>query len=180
MNVVSAFTAKHLLLTVLMLTITNIATAESDADLDFFETTFGYFSAELERAKEEGKKGILLFFELDDCPFCLRMRTTVLNQADVQKFFRRHFLIFSIDIEGQTEMVDFKGQEMTAKYFSDKINRVRGTPTISFFDLTGKRVARYIGATSGVEEFMWLGRYVIEAQYKKMPFVKYKRQMRQP
>ncbi len=154
------------------------ATTERDPDLHFFETTFGDFSEELVRAKQEGKKGILLFFELDDCPFCARMKKNVLNQPDVQKFFRHHFLLFSVDIEGQTEIVDFKGQSMTAKTWSEKVHRIRGTPTFSFFDLTGKRIARYIGATADVEEFMWLGNYVIEGHYKQMPFVKYKRQQR--
>jgi thioredoxin-related protein len=44
-----------------------------------------------------------------------------------------------------------------------------------FFDLDGKPVARYTGATSGVDEFMWLGEYVAEGQYNDMPFAKYKR-----
>ena len=153
---------------------TPITVAASDADLDFFETTFGDFKEELARAKEEGKKGVFLFFELDDCPFCARMKSTVLNQPEVQKFFRDHFLVFSVDIEGQTEIVDFDGKKMTAQYFAEKVHRVRGTPTMSFFDLTGQRVALYIGATADVEEFMWLGKYVIEEHFKQMPFVKYK------
>lgn len=142
----------------------------------FFDETWGDFSEELARAKEEGKTGVLLFFEMDECPFCHRMKETVLNQPEVQAYFKKHFLNFSVDIEGDLEITDFKGNKMTQKDFAFKDNRVRATPVFAFFDLTGDRVVRYTGATSGVDEFMWLGEYVVNGVYKKMPFTKYKRQ----
>lgn len=58
------------------------------ADMPFFDTTFGDFTEELQLAEEEGKKGILIFFEMDECPFCHRMKTTVLNQPDVIEYFK--------------------------------------------------------------------------------------------
>jgi thioredoxin-related protein len=56
---------------------------------------------------------------------------------------------------------------------------VRATPVIMFFDLDGKPVARYTGATADVDEFMWLGQYVADGIYKDMPFTRYKRERRQ-
>lgn len=142
----------------------------------FFHSTWGQFPEELEKARAEGKKGILLFFELDECPFCHRMKTQVLNQPEVQAFFREHFLNFHIDIEGDVEMTDFDGQVTTQKVFSAKDNRVRATPVFAFYDLEGKQIVRYTGATSGVDEFLLLGDYVTQGIYKQMPFTKYKRQ----
>ena len=64
------------------------------------------------------------------------------------------------------------------KYFA-KIGRNRGaTPVFAFFDMKGKLVVRYTGASSGIDEFMWLGEYASEAVYKKMTFSKYKRMKR--
>lgn len=142
----------------------------------FFNETWGDFSEELEKARAEGKKGVLIFFEMDECPFCHRMKKTVLNQPEVQAFFRERFLCFSIDIEGDVEMTDFHGKTITQKDFAFKVNRVRATPVFAFFDLEGNRVVRYTGATSGIEEFMWLGEYVAKGLYKEMRFTKYKRQ----
>jgi len=142
----------------------------------FFNETWGDFSEELKTARAEGKKGILLFFEMDECPFCHRMKETVLNQPDVQAYFRKHFLSFSVDIEGDVEMTDFQGKVMPQKDFAFKINRVRVTPVFAFYDLDGKRIVRYTGATSSVEEFMWLGEFVEKGIYKEMRFAKYKRQ----
>jgi thioredoxin-related protein len=163
----------------LFLLLGRVGIAEADAGRDpytyFFNETWGQFPEELEKARAEGKQGILLFFELDECPFCHRMKTTVLNQPEVQAFFREHFLNFAIDIEGDVEMTDFNGKVTTQKIFSEKDNRVRATPVFAFYDLQGKQVVRYTGATSGVDEFLLLGEYVAQGIYKEMPFTKYKR-----
>lgn len=153
------------------------AMAESrDPYTHFFNQTWGDFSEEVVAAREQGKQGILFFFEMDECPFCHRMKTTVLNQPEVQAYFREHFLCFSIDVEGDVEIVDFEGNPTTQKEFASKANRVRATPVFAFYDLQGKPVTRYTGATAGVEEFLWLGEYVAEGVYKHMRFTKFKRQ----
>ena len=152
------------------------AASARDPATHFFDETWGDLRDELQQARDEGKKGILLFFELDECPFCHRMKRSVLNQPEVQEYFRKHFRIFIIDIEGDVEMVDFQGNTTTQKDFSFKANRVRATPVIAFYDLDGKEIMRYTGATSGAEEFLWLGRFVAEGHYKDMRFTKYKRQ----
>lgn len=141
----------------------------------FFDSTFGNFSEELETAKEEGKKGILIFFEMDECPFCHWMKTNVLNQEKVQDFYKKNFLIYSVDIEGDVEVTNFQGKAMTQKDFAFKENRVRATPVIAFFDLQGKRVVRFTGRTGSVDEFLLLGQYVVDKEYEKTKFSKYKR-----
>ncbi len=141
----------------------------------FFDESFGDYSEELENAKQQNKKGILLFFEMDECPFCHRMKTTILNQPEVIKFFKENFLIFKVDIEGDIEITDFQGKVTTEKEFSFKQHRVRATPVFAFFDLSGKRIVRYTGATSSVKEFIWLGEYVVTGAYKSMSFTRYKK-----
>ncbi|MDH5518361.1 MAG: thioredoxin family protein [Gammaproteobacteria bacterium] len=154
-----------------------VAGAASAADeRAIFDQTLGDFTEELVEARDQGKQGILLFFEMDECPFCHRMKTTVLNQPEVIKYFKKHFLIFSIDIESDVEMTDFSGKTMLMKDFAEIHNRVRATPVFVFLDLNGKLTTRYTGPASGVEEFMWLGEYVLNEEYKKVRFTKYKRQ----
>lgn len=142
----------------------------------FFDQSLGHFNEELKLARDQGKKGILLFFEMDECPFCHYMKDNVLNQSEVQAFYKENFLNFSVDVEGDVEIVDFEGRTMAQKDFAFKINRVRATPVFAFYDLEGKRVMRYIGKTSGVREFMLLGQYVVDGAYKETKFTKYKRQ----
>jgi thioredoxin-related protein len=154
------------------------ASGPRDPYVHFFQQSLGDFTEELQVAKEEGKQAVMLFFEQDECPFCHYMKNTVLNQPEVQEYFRKHFALFAIDIEGDVEMTDFEGQTMKMKDFAFKLNRVRATPVIAFYDMEGKRVVRHIGKTSGVDEFMLLGRFVAEGTYKKMRFTKYKREQR--
>jgi len=142
----------------------------------FFEDTFGDFQEELAAARKEGKVGVLIFFGMDDCPFCHRMKRTVLNQPQVQDWYRARFKIFSVDTEGDTEIKDFQGRAMPAKDFALKVNRVRATPVFAFYDLNGERVARYTGATKDAEEFLWLGEFVADGHYKSTNFSIYKRQ----
>ena len=139
----------------------------------FFQSTFGDLKAELVAAKAQGKQGIFLFFEMDDCPFCSRMKSTILNQADVQDAYRAQFLVYSIDVNGDTPLTDFQGKETTEKAFS-LTNRVRATPTLLFFDLNGKLVTRFTGPTKNAAEFLLLGRYVTEGAYATQSFAQFK------
>lgn len=158
--------------------LTSVSRAEPrDPYVYFFNETWNDFSEELQKARDQGKKAVFVFFEMDECPFCHYMKQNVLNQPEVQAYFRENFLSFSVDIEGDIEVADFAGNTMTQKAFADK-NRVRATPVLGFFDLEGGKAARFTGRTAGVEEFMLLGRYVAEGHYKEMPFLKYKRLQR--
>ncbi len=149
-------------------------TSRDPADY-FFDQSMGDFKEELETAQELGKSGILLFFDEDGCPFCYRMKTTVFNQVPVQEYFKKHFLIFPVDREGDVEIVDFDGNSIAEKDFALKKFRVRATPVFAFFDLEGNLVTRYTGATRNAEEFMWLGEYVVKGIYREMRFTRYKR-----
>ena len=150
----------------------------ASAEQSFFDQHLGDLSEELENAQSENKKGILIFFEMQECPFCRRMKTTVLNQPKVVEYYKKHFFIFPVDIEGSVGLVDFQGNNTTEKDFSFIQNWVRATPVLAFFDLEGKRVARYTGPTSGVEEFLWLGEFVVNEEYKNTNFIRYKRTRR--
>lgn len=146
----------------------------------FFNSTFGDFAEELENARDGGKQAILIMFEMEDCPFCQRMKQMVLSRPEVQAYFRAHFLQFMVDIEGDIELVDFKGETTTEKDFAFKQHRVRATPVFMFFDLNGEPIpgARFTGATSGAEEFLLFGRYVTEKAYENTTFTRYKRENR--
>ncbi|MEE8379805.1 MAG: thioredoxin family protein [Gammaproteobacteria bacterium] len=101
----------------------SIASVGRDPSTHFFNETWGNFQEELVKAREEGKKGILLFFEIDIFPFCHRMNRTVLNQPEVQDYFRENFLIFGVDVEGDVEMVDFDGKTINqTQVFGDGLS----------------------------------------------------------
>lgn len=161
---------------IIFLLFSSAQAATRDPGEFFFDQSLGNFSDELEAARDEGKKGILIMFEMDECPFCHRMKTRVLNQSEVQDYFKQHFLIYTVDIEGDVEITDFQGNTMKEKDFAFKVHKVRATPVFGFFDLDGKMMTRFTGATNDAREFLWLGDFVVNDHYKKTNFSSYKRQ----
>lgn len=142
---------------------------------DFFDFSDESYKDDVSNAKDDGKKAVMIFFSMADCPFCSKMKNNVLNQEDVIKYYKENFAIFEHDIDGQIEIEDFKGEAMTQKDFAFK-QRVRATPVIAFYDLDGKRIFSRTGY-SNKEEFLILGKYIAEGKYKTENFVRYKRAM---
>ncbi|MDT8281892.1 MAG: thioredoxin family protein [Gammaproteobacteria bacterium] len=142
----------------------------------FFDQSFNNLKEELEIAIDEKKSGVFIMFSDKDCPWCLKMKTTILNQVDVQDYYHQHFRLLTVDIRGDALMTDFQGNEVDEKDFAFKQHRVRATPVFMFFDTEGNTVMRLTGIVRNVEEFMWLGEFVVSGAYKKTNFTKYKRQ----
>ena len=168
------------LLALLVLLSVGVSASPRDAEQYFFDQSFGDFTEELQTAREQGKKGILIMFEMDECPFCRRMKKTVLNRKEVQDYFRKNFRILSIDVEGDLELTDFQGKETTQKEFSLKQFRVRATPVFQFVGLDGKPIknGRLTGATKNASEFMLLGKFIVDEENKKQSFSRYKRKQK--
>ncbi len=159
--------------------ISQIVSAETrDPEEYFFHQTFGDLQEEVELAQEEGQVCILVMFELNDCPWCERMKVTILNQVDVQDYYQKNFRIITMNVEGDNLIVDFEGNEVPEKDFALKYNRIRATPVFLFLDLKGEPVMRYTGATKDAEEFMLLGEFVVDKHYERTNFVKFKRERR--
>lgn len=172
---------KKYIFSLLVLWFSSLAYAETrDVGL-FFDQNLGDLKAELANAKKEGKKAVLLMFELEDCPFCHRMKRTILNQSEVQDYYRKNFLIFSVDAAGANALTDFNGKETTEKAYA-LASRVRATPVFAFYDLDGNAITRYTGAAKDVNEFLLFGKYVAEGAYKnkEMSFPKYKQSQVRP
>lgn len=143
----------------------------ADAD-KFFDQSLGDFSAELKAARQAGKLGVLLMFEVEGCPYCRKMRQQVLSRDDVQSYFRKHFAIFSVDANGDVVITDFSGKEISEKAYARAL-RIRGTPSFVVVGTAGRELARLSGAARDAEEFMQFGRYVTDGHYKTQSIEQY-------
>lgn len=152
------------------------APTSRDAMTHFFEQSFGNLKEELALAKQESKQGVLIMFNDPDCPWCQKMKATVLSRPDIQDYYRKYFRNLHVDTRGDAPITDFSGREMTEKDFAFKEHRVRATPVFIFFGLDGKPAMRFTGATRDAEEFLWLGEFVVSGEYKTRNFPVYKRE----
>ncbi|OGI41665.1 MAG: hypothetical protein A2150_02935 [Candidatus Muproteobacteria bacterium RBG_16_64_11] len=142
----------------------------------FFDQSFGNIREELQAARSDGKLGMVIMFDDEDCPWCQKMKATILTQARVQEYYRKHFRVIHLDVKGDAPVTDLSGKEMAQKDFAFLRHRVRATPVFVFLDLDGQAINRYTGASKDADEFLLLAEFVVSGAYKTGNFVAYKRQ----
>ena len=86
---------------------------------------------------------------------------------------RRHFVSFTVDINGSVPLKDFSGRDVTEKAFAASA-KARATPTFAFHDLNGTEIVRITGAVRDVGEFKLLAEFVASGAYKTRQFAEYK------
>ena len=162
----------RLLLLLTCVTATSSLASDSqscDARDNFFTLSFGDLPEEIQLASDEGKLGMLLFFEADECPYCEHMIQYVFNQRSVQDWYGERFVSISIDLHGDVEIKDFNGVSLSTKNFSKQRN-VFVTPVIAFIDLNGEEIYRHVGMIKTAQEFLLLGKFVEDGQYRNMDY----------
>ena len=144
----------------------------------FWDDPFKDLQADVEQAESEGKAGVFAFFEMDECPFCHRMKTQVFTDPAVQAYIKEHLVTVSIDIEGDVMMTDPSGASLKEKDFAFERYRVRATPVMIFFDTEGEPAVRYTGPTHTPDDFIKLMEFFVSGAYEEpgMNFFKYKKQ----
>ncbi len=153
----------------------NVVSAEAQAN--FFNENFHDYQENLEEANDQKKLGIFVFFYLDDCPFCHKMRQQVLNQKSVIAFYNKNFLNYEEDANGSIEVVNFKGKLTTQRLFSAEEHNVFATPVLAFFDLKGKMVSYRTGFLNAAD-FLLFGQFVKDKRYLETNFIRYKRKIK--
>lgn len=138
----------------------------------FFALSFGDLPEELQVAKEQGKQGLLLFFEAEGCPYCLGMLKQVFSQKRVQDWYQERFLSIAVDIHGDVEIKDFDGITLPSKVFAQQ-RKVYMTPLLSFIDLNGSEIYRHQGMVRSPEEFLVMGEYIAGGHYFDTEFKVY-------
>ena len=153
----------------ILLSLTSVNVIATDEDTRdprefFFTQSFGDLPEELQTARAQGKKGMLLFFEAEGCPYCFGMLNQVFSQKRVQDWYRERFLSIAVDIHGDVEIKDFDGITLPSKVFAEH-RKVFMTPMLVFIDLAGSEIYRHLGMVKTPEEFLVMGEYIAEGHY---------------
>ena len=123
----------------------------------------------MQLAREDGKLGMLLFFESENCSYCRAMLDRVLSDRRVQDWYRERFVNIAVDIHGDVELKDFDGITLPSKVFAEH-RRIYLTPVVSFLDLEGREIYRHLGMVKTPDEFMILGEYIEGKHYLDTEF----------
>lgn len=149
-----------------------------DADSHFFQASFLDLPEELQLARVEGKRGLAIMFGAEECSPCKRMKRDVLSDPRVQDYYREHFRVLYLDFNGDLEVIDTAGARTTEKEYAARGVRIRGTPSFLFLGLNGEELARVYGEQRCVEEFLWLGEFVISGAHRTTDFKQYRNDRR--
>ena len=109
----------------------------------WFKESFLDFKEDIDEANANGKR-IMVLLHQDGCPYCNALVERNLSQNDIEHMMQNNFDVIAINIWGDREVANIDGKTYTEKTFAQAL-KVQFTPTILFFDETGKIVLRLNG-----------------------------------
>ncbi len=139
----------------------------------FFELSFGDLRADAADARKEGKRGLLLMYHFDACPYCTRVKREVLSRPEVRERFRRDFRAIAVDTRGALEITGFDGRALPEREFA-RAAGVRATPSFQFYSPEGAHLYTHAGALYDPAEFILLGDFIASGAYRGASFADYK------
>jgi thioredoxin-related protein len=117
------------------------------------------------------KKRVLLYFYQDGCPYCAKLLQDNLGQKKLADKTKKHFDVIAINMWGDKEVTDLKGQLTTEKKFTEQM-KVMYTPTLVFLTEKGN-VALRINGYYAPNKFETALDYVRGKNEEKMSFRNY-------
>ena len=119
----------------------------------------------------DGGKHVILFMEMNGCPYCYKMMEENFKNAPYRDFIQQHFDVIALNVRGDREVALNEETTATEKEISNLL-KVRYTPTIIFLNKENKTVARVNGYRN-VEDFKGVLDYVKEKAYKSQKLSAY-------
>lgn len=115
----------------------------------------------------DSNKHLMIFLDLDGCPYCAKMLTESFSSKNrVSDFIKTNFDVIKMRITGTKEITWDENSVMSEKEFAKKM-QIYFTPTMLFLDKDKKIVARVDGYRSKVN-FLPILEYVQGKYYEKM------------
>ncbi|MEJ2142757.1 MAG: thioredoxin fold domain-containing protein [Gammaproteobacteria bacterium] len=123
---------------------------------------------DLEQAREEafrnGKQGLMVVFGTQGCSYCEVFVKKSLGDPELSSIVKRYFDSVGLEIFDDAEMVSPNGKPLSIKQFAKKVG-AEFSPTLVFYDSSGKRVLRVTGYQSP-KRFKHILNYVINKHYR--------------
>ena len=138
---------------------------------DWFKLSFLDLSDDLREARQAGKRGLVIYFGQKYCAYCKALLETNFGKADIRTYTQKHFDVIGIDIHGSSSVVDFDGAEGNERSFALR-HDVNFTPTLLFYDVSGKLALRLAGYYPPYQ-FRAALEYVADGHYRKESFRNY-------
>jgi thioredoxin-related protein len=119
------------------------APAHANEIPDWFAETFLDVREDAAEAAKEGKR-LMLYFWLEGCPYCERLETVTFRDPAIVTRMKREVVPVAINVRGDREVTWTDGRKLSEKELT-RFLKVRGTPTVVFFDENGAVALRATG-----------------------------------
>lgn len=137
---------------------------------DWFKESFLEIADDVDDATEAGKH-VLLFFQLNDCPYCDRMLEEGFQAEPLRAYIQQHFDTIAVNVRGDRDIAFNEDISVTEKELSD-ILKVAATPAILFLDQDNKTVVRVNGYRAP-ERFKQVLEFVATKSYQSTKLADY-------
>ncbi len=131
---------------------------------DWFKESFLEIASDATEANDAGKH-LILFMDLNNCPYCYKMLEESFAHAPYTQFIKDNFDVIAINIRGDRDVEFNETISVTEKELA-KILKVSYTPTILFLNKENRTVLRLNGYRSA-QAFKYALDYVQQKAYLK-------------
>jgi thioredoxin-related protein len=130
---------------------------------NWFKESFLDIAEDVSEAADDGKH-VVLFLEMNGCPYCYKMIEENFKGSDYSDFIQERFDVIALNVRGDREVALDADTALTEKALADRLG-VRFTPTIVFLNQANEPVAR-INGYRNVDEFKQVLDYVDAKAYE--------------
>jgi thioredoxin-related protein len=113
---------------------------------EWFKLSFLDIASDVEESAESGRH-VLLYLQMDECPYCATMLQESFVDSDYVDFIRENFDSIELDIKGDRQVAMNEQVSLPEKELAQLLG-VRYTPTVIFLDARGEPVLRLNGYRS--------------------------------
>ncbi len=130
---------------------------------EWFKESFLEIQDDIKEATDANKH-VMLFFHLNNCPYCAKMLDDNFLQDPLKTYIQEHFDVIAINVKGDRQVQYSKELSFSEKELADDLE-VTLTPTITFINAENKTVVRLNGYRSPAQ-FKPVLEYVASQTYK--------------
>jgi len=119
---------------------------------------------------DDKSKQRIVFFHMNNCGYCNRMKKITLKDVKIQKTIQTNFTFISINID-ELDTIIFNNKTYTNRDFAHNLE-VSFYPTVLFLDSENEIVYKARGFRS-TEKFQYILNFMITKSFEEMSFFEY-------
>ena len=135
---------------------------------NWFKLSFLELHDDLQDAIREGKRGLIVYFGREYCPYCKAQLENNWGRRDIREYTQKYFDVVAINVRGAREVTMLDGTILREKQFAIR-EKANFTPTLLFYDRDGNVALRLVGYHPPYQ-FRAALEYVADGHYRTQSF----------